>query len=277
METRNVMLHGGSRALSCDVVDPGHDNTLATSSPVEHLLAITDLTENSVCAIARALERGSVLRAQVTLLHVLEEGLPKRLTRQRRRGARELLADYVKLSCNGTDNDISINVRVGDSCLEIVREAIELGSDAIVVGLEEQYNFGSELAATAIDVVTFSDKPVLVVTQPLASPYVRALIAIEPRAASGWAIRATQRLAPEAETHLVRVVPTNPVEVNAPLHSFAASADAADLLVDCISQMGADLLVIGLERAFQHTYDDLSNLLRCVTDAHRCDLLFVRN
>jgi nucleotide-binding universal stress UspA family protein len=240
-------------------------------------LAVTDLTENSVCAIDRALERGITLQAQITLFHVLEEGLSKRLTAQRRRGARELLADYVKSSCIGTDNDISINVRSGDPCLEIVREAIELGSDAIILGLEQQYNFDSELAATAVDVITFSDKPVFVVAQPPSNPYTRALIAVEPCVASGWVIRATQRLVPQAEAHVIRVLPTDPTDTSASLHSFAANTNACDLLEDCISRTEADLLVVGLERAFQHTYDDLSNLLRCIVAARRCDLLFVRN
>lgn len=280
METRSLTFHDGSRtlALSSDVAKTAHDNALAPSGPVGHLLAATDLTENSICATARALERANALDAQVTLLHVVEEGLSRKLTKQRQRGARELLANYADSLCSGARHDISINVRTGDPCLEIIRGSIEFGSDAIILGLEEHNVLHSELAATAIDVITFSDKPVFVVARPPPGPYAHAVIAVEPSVAPGWALRATQRLAPQAQAHLVRVAPTESVEAGTSLaHSFAASANAPDLLVDCISQIGADLLVVGLERAFQHTYDELSNLFRCISDAHRCDLLFVRN
>lgn len=267
-----------TRPPSTDVVEAAHDNGLAVSGPVEHLLAATDFTESSSCAIARALERGNALGAQVTLLHVVEEGLPRKLIKLRQRGARELLTDYVGSLCTDTHTDISINVRTGDPCLEIIREAIELGSDAIILGLEEHGALNSKLAATAIDVITFSDKPVLIVAQPPAGPYRRAVVAVDPCGPSGWAIRATQRLAPQAEAHLVRFAPSEAVEVGASLaHPFAASASSPELLMDCISQIGADLLVVGLNRAFQYTYDDLSSLLRRASDAQRCDLLFVRN
>jgi nucleotide-binding universal stress UspA family protein len=280
METRNMALHERlqGRPLSSGVVEAANDNASAISCPVEHLLAVTDFTENSICAIARALERGNALGAQITLLHVVAEGLPRRLTKLRQREARELLTDYAGSLSTETRNDITINVRTGDPFLEIIRESIELGSDAIILGLEEHSTLDSKLAATATDVITFSDKPVLLVAQPPAGPYGRAVIAVDPCVASGWAIRATQRLAPQVEAHLACVFPTEAAEVGASrAHPFAASVNSPELLMDCISQIGADLLVVGLNRAFQYTFDDLSSLLRRASDAQRCDLLFVRN
>ena len=266
-----------ARPLSPGVVEAANDNASAISCPVEHLLAVTDFTENSICAIDRALERGNALGAQITLLHVVAEGLPRKLTKLRQREARELLTDYAGSLCAETRNDITINVRTGDPFLEIIRESIELGSDAIILGLEKPSVLDSKLAATAIDVITFSDKPVLVVAEQPAGPYGRAVIAVDPCVASGWAIRATQRLAPQVEAHLACVAPTEAAEVGASLAPFAASANSPELLMDCISQVEADLLVVGLHRAFQYTFDDLSSLLRRASDAQRCDLLFVRN
>lgn len=264
--------------VSSGVVEAANDNASAISCPVEHLLAVTDFTENSICAIDRALERGNALGAQITLLHVVAEGLPRKLTKLRQHEARELLTDYAGSLCAETRNDITINVRTGDPFLEIIRESIELGSDAIILGLEKPSVLDSKLAATAIDVITFSDKPVLVVGEQPAGPYGRAVIAVDPCVASGWAIRATQRLAPQVEAHLACVAPTEAAEVGASLaHPFAASANSPELLMDCISQVEADLLVVGLHRAFQHSYDDLSSLLRRAFDTQRCDLLFVRN
>ena len=122
-------------------------------------------------------------------------------------------------------------------------------------------------------VVRYGDKPVLMVAQPPAGPYGRAVIDVDSRVSSGPIMRAAQRLAPQAETHLVRVAPTGTTRF---WPSQTAIGDSTDLLIDCVSQIGADLLVAGSDRAFRHGHDDPSNLLRQAS-AQRCDLLFVRN
>jgi nucleotide-binding universal stress UspA family protein len=273
---RNPTLHAEPAALPLpsELGGAAHDQThFLMSGPVEHLLAATDFAEGSKRAVARALERGSALGAQVTLLHVIEEGLPRKLVKLRQREARDLLSGYARSLSPYAYNDISINVRTGDPSLEIIREAIELGSDAIVLGLERRSVIGDETPATAIDVVRYSDKPVLMVALPPDGPYGRAVIDVDPYGPFGLSMQAAQRLVPQAETHVVRVAPTGASHAD----SLAAIGKVVDLLMNCVSQIGADLLVVGSDKAFQHAHDDPSSLLRQVSDNQRCDLLFVRN
>jgi universal stress protein E len=107
-----------------------------SQQPVAHLLVATDLTQRSDRAIERSLELTDLLGAQLTLLHVVDEGLPRRLIKHRRREAQTLLQEHIRiLLSSNVARDVSINVRTGDICAEIAREAIELGSDAIILGM----------------------------------------------------------------------------------------------------------------------------------------------
>jgi hypothetical protein len=47
-----------------------------SQQPVEHVLVATDLTQRSDRAIERSLELADLLRAQLTLLHVVDEDCP---------------------------------------------------------------------------------------------------------------------------------------------------------------------------------------------------------
>jgi nucleotide-binding universal stress UspA family protein len=250
------------------------DHALLISGPVEHLLAATDFTECSNRAVARGLERGNALGAQVTILHVVEEGLPRKLTKLCERKARELLTEQAKSLCPHAHNDISINVRTGEPYLEIVREAIELGSDAIILGLGEHGFVSNRAVATGLDVVRYGDKPVLLVARRPTGPYSRAVVGADPFVTPGSIMRAARRLAPQAD--LVDVVPTAAIGLGQS-DLATASGDTADVLMDRVSRIGADLLVVGSDRAIQHDHDDPMSLLGQVSDARRCDLLFVRS
>jgi nucleotide-binding universal stress UspA family protein len=254
------------------------DHALLMSVPVEHLLAVTDFTECSNRAIARALERGSALGAQVTLLHVVEEGLPRKLTKLRQRKARELLIEHARSLYRNAHNDISVNVRTGESYLEIIREAIELGSDAIILGLQGHGFVDNKTAVAAMNVVHYGDKPVLMVARPPMAPYGHAVVYIDPFVALGAPVRAAQRLAPQAETHLVRIAPTAATRFGAPKSDpVGESGSPIEVLMDCVSQIAADLLVLGSGRILQHVHDNPRSLLRRISNAGCCDLLFVRN
>ena len=94
---------------------------------------------------------------------------------------RTLLQEHIRilLSPNGA-RDVSINVRTGDICAEIAREAIELGSDAIILGMHGQHPMGHDrYGHTAAHVVHYSDRPVLIVKHQPTGPYRCAVIHVE--------------------------------------------------------------------------------------------------
>lgn len=263
-----------NRVLGVEVSKTAQDGTLSMGGPVGHLLAATNLRECSTRAIMRALERGSVLGAQVTLLHVVEQGPARQSMKLRQRKARELLAEHARSLARQSHNDISINVRAGDPDLEIVREAIELGSDAIVLGLEENVIEDNKAAATAVGVVRDSDTPVLVVVRDPDGPYGCVVVDDGAAISSASFTRAARRLAPESDAYLATPTAADRYSISPtiPLESIETSTEA---LMDCVFQIGADLLVVGSDRVSQNTIDDPSNFLRQAF-IRRCDVLIVR-
>ena len=180
--------------------------------PVEHLLVATDLTQRSDRAIERSLELADLLKTQLTLLHVVDEGLPRRLIKHRRREAQALLQEHIRMLLSpNASRDVSINVRTGDISAEIAREAIELGSDAIILGMQRQHSRGyGRYERMAAKVVHYSDRAVLIVKHEPKGPYRSAVIHVESLSDPTTALRVSSRLAPCAEPHIIANCSTAP-------------------------------------------------------------------
>jgi nucleotide-binding universal stress UspA family protein len=286
--------HPGYRALG---VSFENDETPANSCllirPVDHLLVATNFTERSEYAIERAVECGNKLKAQVTLLHVIEPGSSRKVTKRRKHEAHEALQRRVRILSPDARSHISTNVRIGEPCFEIVRESIELGSDTIVLGLDGQ-------GQTATAVVRFSNKPVLLITRPPAGPYRCSVVDVSttPRCTASAAVR----LAPTAISHFVYVrshlavdsskkgpspAPSVQLIISSghdhqalgtrwmPDSSVQVTGDPIDVLLNVVDQVSADLLVVDAYSALQETCEHRICLAREFTAAPRCDLLVV--
>ena len=70
-----------------------------------HILVASDLTERSRPALQRALQLKQQLGAEMTLLHVIEPGLPPAVTERRRQEALSVLGQEInaafRASCGG--------------------------------------------------------------------------------------------------------------------------------------------------------------------------------
>lgn len=264
------------------------------SRPAAHLVVATDFTEHSEYAIERAVECGNKLKAQVTFLHVVKPGFSRKLTERRQQEAHETLKKRVQMFSPGARSCISTNVRIGEPCFEIVREAIELGSDTIVLGLNGR-------SPTATAVVRFSNKPVLLVARPPAGPYRCSVVDVS--ATPQWTARAAVRLAPTAKSHFVCVRSHLAVDSSKdgfplarsiqlisvpPGHDHRAletrwipdslvqtTGDPIDILLNVVDQVGATLLVVDACTALQETCERRVSLAQEFTAAPQCDLLVV--
>jgi nucleotide-binding universal stress UspA family protein len=279
----------------------------AAHPPVEHLLVGSDFTAPSDLAIARALECGNTLGAQVTVLHVVEDLLARKVAKRRQHRARELLARRVQSMRNG-GMDVSINVRIGDPSLEIIREAIELASDAIVLGFKGGTPFRDGPAASmAAAIARFSDTPLLLVARQPAGPYRRC--AVDVTAASHSTTAAASRFAPNAvafftllHSRLATAPGGMPAQWFRESHDYPALASPDHLggadrgppeaihlvdligeplpaLLNCASEVDADLLIVGAETALPCAWE-LETEIRSPCEAEPsgalpCDVLLV--
>jgi nucleotide-binding universal stress UspA family protein len=290
---KDTKRHLGHRTLG---ISFENDETLAEayllSRPVEHLLVATNFTERSEYAIERAVECGNKLKAQVTFLHVVEPGFSRKITKRRQQEAHEILKKRVQKLSPDAQSYISTNVRIGEPCFEIVREAIELGSDTIVLGLDGK-------GPTATAVVRLSNKPVLLVTRPLAGSYRCSVVDVS--ATPQWTARAAVRLAPTAKSHFVyvrshlavesskeRPPPARSIQLISvapdrralrtrwiPDSLVQATGNPIDVLLNVADHVGANLLVVDSCSALQETCEHRVCLAQEFTAAPRCDLLVV--
>ena len=261
-----------SRPSLSDRQDINSHSSSWSQQPVEHLLVATDLTQRSDRAIERSIQLADLLEAQLTLLHVVDEGLPRRLIKNRHREAQALLQEHIRiLLLPNPSRDVSINVRTGNICAEIAREAIELGSDAIILGTHGLHPIGhGRCGHTAANVLHYSDRPLLVVAQQPTGPYRRAVILVESLSDPSTVVRIANRLAPRAETHIVQ---TNCATVPSMGVNLASSSQS-------LRSKAPDSPARALERRSRReptTVDHQNNLgvLHVAVDAYLADLLVV--
>ncbi len=234
-----------------------------------------------------------LLGAQMTLLHVVDEGLPRRLIKHRRREAQALLQEHLRILLSPNPRrDVSINVRTGDICAEIAREAIELGSDAIILGMHGQHSRGhGRSEQTAVNVAHYSDRPVLVVRHQPTGPYRCAVIHVECLSKPATALRVASRLAPRAEPHIIdpnsAIVPSiGAREAYAASSSHSLRTNTPDIgarpvglpsvLRAAVDAFQGDLLVVEVGHSEEKRGLPLDDKVRTLLDDPPCDLLFVR-
>ena len=230
----------------------------------------------------------------MTLLHVVDEGLPRRLIKNRHREAQALLQEHIRILLSpNPSRDVSINVRTGDICAEIAREAIELGSDAIILGTHGLHPIGhGRCGHTAANVLHYSDRPLLVVKQQPTGPYRCAVIRIESLSDPSTVVRVASRLAPRAEPYIIHTNCVNLASSSQSLRSKTTDTPACAIeqrswreptTVDHQNNPGvlhvavdayqADLLVLEvcMDRGLPP-----EDAVRNVLGVPPCDLLFVR-
>ena len=139
------------------ISDDAHDTALQGSSwsqhPVAHLLVATDLTQSADRAIERSLELADLLGAQLTLLHVIDERLPRRLHKHCCREVKELLHDTFG-SCRRMAHAMC------PLMFELATYPRRLGSDAIILGVHGgQLMEHDRFENTAENVVHYSGRP----------------------------------------------------------------------------------------------------------------------
>lgn len=278
--------------------------------PVSRLLIATDLTERSDLALQRGVQMAGELGAGLRVLHVVEQGLPRRVALRRLNEAKSVIQEQLGLLTGRSPSDHSISVRIGDAHLEIIREAIEHASDVIVVGPHRRSSLNEQgIEPTGARVLRYSSRPVLFVRDMPASPYKHAVVEVNLTATSPHVIAAARRLAPTAQTHLVHVYSGEDVahpnaipsiesraarlrRVQAflellPPTRTGSSGDATrssvtlakgpvlDALTGAIAQRRADLLAVGLRPDDARDFRQALELNRRSQGTRPCDVLIV--
>jgi nucleotide-binding universal stress UspA family protein len=171
---------------------------------ITHILVASDLTERSRPALHRALQLKQQLGADMTLLHVVEPGLPPAVTERRRQEALSVLREEINAAYRGELRRFSLDVLVGERLGTIIEHAGTKGADLIVLGDTTKRRWKDLFVGTTTErVVRHSSQPVLVVSGPGSAPYKRVLAAWDLSPGARLALGAALLIGSEAHCRIV--------------------------------------------------------------------------
>ena len=169
-----------------------------------HILVASDLTERSRPPLQRALQLKQQLGAEMTLLHVIEPGLPPAVTERRRQEALAVLDQEINAAIPGELRRFSLDVLVGERLGTIIEHAEAKGADLIVLGDTTKRRWKALFVGTTTErVVRYSTQPVLVVSRPGSEPYKRALAAWDTSPGARLALGVALCIASQAHCRIV--------------------------------------------------------------------------
>ncbi|GAB5467545.1 MAG: universal stress protein [Rhodospirillales bacterium] len=171
---------------------------------MKRLLMATDLSARSDRALERALALAKELEASLTLVHVVEEGLPARLADAQAEAARQALRDQVARLTEGEGPAVSIEVLFGRAYMDIVALSEKLESDLFVLGVHRRDALLDMFRGTTAErVIRAGNVPVLLAKEPVVGPYRRILVGVDFSVYSRRAVEFAVKFVPHGEFHLV--------------------------------------------------------------------------
>jgi nucleotide-binding universal stress UspA family protein len=171
---------------------------------IGHLLVASDLTGRSVYPLQRAVQLKAESDCQVTVLHVVEQGLTSHVSERRYAEALAELEDWKRALPEASQPGIGVTVTVGDPFADIVDTLHAQQIDLAVIGGPGKRGVKELFTGTTAErVIRFSDEPVLMVNRHPSGPYKRVVVAMDFSQGAKRALEWACRIAPQAEIKLV--------------------------------------------------------------------------
>ncbi|WP_300018675.1 universal stress protein [uncultured Roseobacter sp.] len=228
---------------------------------MKSIVVASDLSDRSRQALSRAVNLAADTKAELTVLHVVDDAIPANLSNQVQVGARTLLAEQVAADAKDRDITVTVTVDVGDT-IEIIGAVTEsTKADLLVVGLHRRRKFLDQIRETTMEhLIRSSDIPVLLVAGPADHDYSHVLSGVALSKVCATALRKIPMLAPQADLTIFNAHEVsfrketeqeyetwkamNPLPEGLPDPVFV-EASAADALETIMKDGGYDLLAIG--------------------------------
>jgi nucleotide-binding universal stress UspA family protein len=169
------------------------------------IVVASDLSPRSSRALLRASRLAVEHKARISILHVLDRNLPKRLLRSFSEQIRTELLQQARRCGVDLSGGSSAEVVAGNA-QTIARHAQEQGARLIVLGmhdrgLSEEPRFGTKTE----HILRSTHTPVLIVHDRASGPYRRVAIGVDFSALSRSALRTAVGIAPASRLHLLHV------------------------------------------------------------------------
>jgi nucleotide-binding universal stress UspA family protein len=276
------------------------------TSMLKQVLVATDLSDHSDRAVERALQLAAARRAELDIVHVMEEGLPAEAQAEVAATDENAIREKLAASPFADQVKVTIDLVVGNAETDIVERAVMANADCIILGLHDRLlaeNLAIE-GTLAETVIGNSTLPVLLVRNEPRSPYQTVVVGIDFSSLSHAAIEAAVLIAPEATLHLVhayegdadqahmaeqklkafvsgesRVFERAAVQAGLrelTVRTIAEQGDPREALKTQITSRGADLLVLGTHGRTGLARTLLGSVTTDLINARLCDVLVIR-
>lgn len=162
---------------------------------LRRLLATTDFSARSELAVKRAALLCGQFRAELQLLHIVDDDQPADFVEQETRQATALLQAIAAEVPNESGKDLISIVKAGDPFQKIVQVATDNDADLIAMGSHRRQILRDVFVGTTIErVMRTGHHPVLMVNTEARRPYSRVVVATDMSEASANALSTVRSL-----------------------------------------------------------------------------------
>lgn len=171
---------------------------------MKSLLTATDLSARSDRAVERAVTIAREHGAKLTVLHVVDEGLPTAIADAQEEAAKKAVQAHIDAVKGDVGAEVSVEVVLGRAYVDILEMSEKTEAEMIVLGLHREDVLKDMFRGTTAErVIRAGNVPVLLVKDRIVGPYGRVLIGVDFSVYSRRAIEFAVGFVPGGEFHLV--------------------------------------------------------------------------
>ena len=171
---------------------------------MKRILMATDLSARSDRALERALRLAADRGGDLTVVHVIDEGLPARLADAQEQAAKQAIQEHIATLTAAEGLRVSVEVVFDRAYLGILEMTEKMDAEMIVLGLHREDTFRDMFRGTTAErVVRAGDVPVLLVKERPSGAYRRIMVGVDFSVYSRRAVEFAVSFAPSARFHLV--------------------------------------------------------------------------
>lgn len=171
---------------------------------MKRLLMATDLSARSDRALGRAVRLAREHGARLTVVHVVDEGLPPPLAEAQTASAGKIIREHVEALAEGDAPRVSIKVVTGRPHAAILDMAENIDAELVILGLHRADTLKDMFRGTTAErVLRAKGGPVLLVKERAEAPYGRIMVGVDFSDGARRAVEVAVEFASDAAFHLV--------------------------------------------------------------------------
>ena len=171
---------------------------------MKRIVVATDLSARSDRALERAVRLASDHESELTVVHVVDEGLPVSLADMQEQAAKRAIQDQVDALTTGARPQISIAVVFGKVNTSILAMLEKLEADLLVLGMHREDSFKDMFRGTTVErIIRTVNVPVLLAKDRPKSSYRRVMVGVDFSVYSRRAVECAIKFVPGGEYVLV--------------------------------------------------------------------------